>query len=174
MVHIQKEAIKVAPFFADFRVYCKGGEGLLQCSRTRDEIYVRSPFIRCNVESINQDLLGSFLSERRRDFWHQKICSMYLPGKSCRNVNFNQEETLFLDSKVVPKKTNIRIESVGSIIIFKMKKNKKGCTTHFSKRSQYINLFILSLHTYFPLHLALKISINSSTNRAVHHNRWYY
>ena len=173
MVHIQKEAIKELPPFLRILEYI--AKGLLQCSRTRDEIYVRSPFIRCNVESINQDLLGSFLSERRRDFWHQKICSMYLVlGKSCRNVNFNQEETLFLDSKVVPKKTNIRIESVGSIIIFKMKKNKKGCTTHFSKRSQYINLFILSLHTYFPLHLALKISINSSTNRAVHHNRWYY
>ena len=133
------------------------------------------PFIRCNVESINQDLLGSFLSERRRDFWHQKICSMYLVlGKSCRNVNFNQEETLFLDSKVVPKKINIRIESARSIIIFKMKKNKKGCT-FFSKRLQYVdkNWSILSLHTYFPLRLSLKISINS-TNRAVHHNRWYY
>ena len=145
----KKKQSKLPPFFANFRVYCKG-EGLLQCSRTRDEIYVRSPFIRCNVESINQDLLGSFLSERRRDFWHQKICSMYLVlGKSCRNVNFNQEETLFLDWKVVPKKINIRIESAGSIIIFKMKKNKKGFT-HFSKRSQYIKigLFCLYIHIF--------------------------
>ena len=171
MVYKKKQS-KLPPFLRILEYIAKG---LLQCSRTRDEIYVRSPFIRCNVESINQDLLGSFLSERRRDFWHQKICSMYLVlGKSCRNVNFNQEETLFLDSKVVPKKINIRIESAGSIIIFKMKKNKKGCT-HFSKRSQYVhkNWSILSLHTYFPLRLALKIS-NNSTNRAVHHSRWYY
>ena len=97
MVYKKKQS-KLPPFLRILEYIAKG---LLQCSRTRDEIYVRSPFIRCNVESINQDLLGSFLSERRRDFWHQKICSMYLVlGKSCRNVNFNQEETLFLDSKV--------------------------------------------------------------------------
>ena len=74
---------------------------------------------------------------------------MYLVlGKSCRNVNFNQEETLFLDSKVVPKKINIRIESEGSIIIFKMKKNKKGCTFFLKDHSTHKLVYFVSTYIF--------------------------
>ena len=50
MVHIQKEAIKVAPFFADFRVYCKGEERVC-CSAHEPEMKSMSVLLSSDATS---------------------------------------------------------------------------------------------------------------------------